>query len=305
MEGALAERLFFRFLSGLLALWILASPSFSQTTPEKPSSRAKAIKDITFSVKNDAVTVDIEGDGILPDQTVLQIFNPPRLALDFPLMTNASQKWKIQVGHPILKEIRLGRHPGKVRVVFQFPGESIPFYQIAQKGFLLSLQFRRAVETVPSLGGKKEPQPVRVEKVEPKTEVAQIEPPETKLPTEKGKEAPPVMTEEPAAAQRGSPPEVGRTEVAKIPAPGLPARAKVSLDYKDADIRLVLQKIAEASQLNIIISEAVQGTLTLRLIDVPWDEALDVILEGRELAKIREGNTLHIGTQKEFEQRNK
>lgn len=72
------------------------------------------------------------------------------------------------------------------------------------------------------------------------------------------------------------------------------AGEKISLVFDDADIRNILQLIGEVSDLNIIVGDDVKGTLTLRLIDVPWDQALDLVLEIRELGKLQEGNVLRI-----------
>jgi type IV pilus assembly protein PilQ len=69
---------------------------------------------------------------------------------------------------------------------------------------------------------------------------------------------------------------------------------KISLVFDDADIRNILQLIGEVSDLNIIVGDEVKGNMTLRLIDVPWDQALDLVLEIRELGKLQEGNVLRI-----------
>jgi type IV pilus assembly protein PilQ len=60
---------------------------------------------------------------------------------------------------------------------------------------------------------------------------------------------------------------------------------KISLDFKDADIQNVLRLIAEVSNKNIVISDAVKGKVTIRLLNVPWDMALDVILKTYALEK--------------------
>ena len=70
--------------------------------------------------------------------------------------------------------------------------------------------------------------------------------------------------------------------------------AHISLDFKDADIKNILRLIAEVSNLNIVAGEDVQGTVTIRLTDVPWDQALDVILLSNKLGKTLEGNILRI-----------
>jgi type IV pilus secretin PilQ/predicted competence protein len=68
----------------------------------------------------------------------------------------------------------------------------------------------------------------------------------------------------------------------------------ISLDLQDTDIDNALRIIAEVSNLNIIASEDVAGKVTLRLIDVPWDQALDVILKTNALDKVQEGNVVRI-----------
>ncbi|MDX8397888.1 MAG: type IV pilus secretin PilQ [Mariprofundaceae bacterium] len=69
---------------------------------------------------------------------------------------------------------------------------------------------------------------------------------------------------------------------------------KVTFDFKDIDIRNALKLIAEMSDLNIIMSDDVAGTLTMRLVDVPWDQALELILSARGLGKQTSGNVMRV-----------
>jgi len=69
---------------------------------------------------------------------------------------------------------------------------------------------------------------------------------------------------------------------------------RISLVFDNADIRNILQLIAEVSNLNILAGDGVDGTITLRLIDVPWDQALDLILETKDLGMLRDGNVARI-----------
>ena len=69
---------------------------------------------------------------------------------------------------------------------------------------------------------------------------------------------------------------------------------RISLDFKDVEIDDVLRLIAEVSDLNIIAGDEVQGQVTIRLVDVPWDQALDVILLTKGLGFVRVGNVLRI-----------
>lgn len=69
---------------------------------------------------------------------------------------------------------------------------------------------------------------------------------------------------------------------------------KISLVFDDANIRNILQLIAEVSDLNIIAGDEVKGTITLRLVDVPWDQALKLIMDIKGLGMLREGNIVRI-----------
>lgn len=69
---------------------------------------------------------------------------------------------------------------------------------------------------------------------------------------------------------------------------------KITLVFDSADIRNILQLIAEVSDMNIIASDDVKGNITLRLVDVPWDQALDLILDIKGLGMLEEGNVIRI-----------
>jgi len=72
------------------------------------------------------------------------------------------------------------------------------------------------------------------------------------------------------------------------------AGRRISLDFKDIDMADVLRLIAEVSDLNVIAGDEVSGRVTIRLVDVPWDQALDVILLTKGLGFMRVGNVLRI-----------
>ncbi|MEO5862139.1 MAG: type IV pilus secretin PilQ family protein [Burkholderiales bacterium] len=72
------------------------------------------------------------------------------------------------------------------------------------------------------------------------------------------------------------------------------AGEKLSLNFQNVEIRSVLQVIADFTGLNIIASDSVQGNITLRLKDVPWDQALDIILQSKSLSKRKNGNVVLI-----------
>ncbi|WP_291355254.1 type IV pilus secretin PilQ family protein [Acinetobacter sp. UBA3106] len=69
---------------------------------------------------------------------------------------------------------------------------------------------------------------------------------------------------------------------------------KISLDFQDIEVRRVLQLLADFTGINMVTADSVQGNITLRLKDVPWDQALDIILKTKNLDKRRNGNVIWI-----------
>ena len=74
----------------------------------------------------------------------------------------------------------------------------------------------------------------------------------------------------------------------------------VTFNFQDVPVRTVLQLIAEESNLNIVASDTVQGSVTLRLVNVPWDQALDIVLRAKGLDKRRDGNVVWVAPQPEL-----
>lgn len=69
---------------------------------------------------------------------------------------------------------------------------------------------------------------------------------------------------------------------------------KISLDFQDIEVRRVLQLLADFTNINMVAADTVQGNITLRLKDVPWDQALDIVLKTKNLDKRRNGNVIWI-----------
>jgi type IV pilus assembly protein PilQ len=74
----------------------------------------------------------------------------------------------------------------------------------------------------------------------------------------------------------------------------------VTFNFQDVPVRTVLQLIAEESSLNIVASDTVQGNVTLRLVNVPWDQALDIVLRAKGLDQRREGGVVWVAPQPEL-----
>ncbi|MFQ5846404.1 MAG: type IV pilus secretin PilQ [Candidatus Methylomirabilales bacterium] len=143
-----------------------------------------------------------------------------------------------------------------------------------------------------------------------------------------GLEKPAVVAQAPPVAQQEAPPQEkpmpppAPTPTAEAPAPKAPvpaaaapeapgpeAPARLSMDFKDVDINNLLRIIAEVSGQNIVAGEDVRGKVTVRLVDVPWDVALDNILRINGFGFVQEDNILRIAKidaiRKERDQRRK
>ncbi|MBW2474321.1 MAG: type IV pilus secretin PilQ [Deltaproteobacteria bacterium] len=109
-----------------------------------------------------------------------------------------------------------------------------------------------------------------------------------------------VAPERPESAVRAAEEQVYAPTSSTVTADEMAAEAaryngeKITLVFDAANVRSILQLIGDVSGLNILASSDVQGTITLRLIDVPWDQALDLVLETASLGKIQQGNILRI-----------
>ena len=80
---------------------------------------------------------------------------------------------------------------------------------------------------------------------------------------------------------------------------------RLSLNFQDIEVRSVLQLIADFTGINVVVSDTVRGSLTLRLKNVPWDQALDIILKTKGLAMRQTGNVMLVAPSEEIAAREK
>ena len=97
------------------------------------------------------------------------------------------------------------------------------------------------------------------------------------------------------------------TQKSSVEGSGLPSNPnksfkgnKVSLDFQDVDVRTVLQILAKESGMNIVASDSVTGKMTLTLKDVPWDQALDLVMQARNLDMRKTGNIINVAPREEL-----
>ena len=109
-----------------------------------------------------------------------------------------------------------------------------------------------------------------------------------------------IMPTAPAAGRAVGAPDQGGAAAATAAESRAYSGRPVTFNFQDVPVRTVLQLIAEESNLNIVASDTVQGNVTLRLVNVPWDQALDIVLQSKGLDKRRSGNVVWVAPQAEI-----
>jgi len=88
--------------------------------------------------------------------------------------------------------------------------------------------------------------------------------------------------------------EAGFTSTTPMQAAGRYTGRRIDLDLKDADIHNILRLLADVGRVNIVTADDVSGNITIRMRNVPWDQALDVVLQAKTLGMVRQGNLIRV-----------
>lgn len=258
---------------------------------------AQALTGIDLRREPNAITVVISGDGKISHES--KLIDEHRLVVDIPQVVSTSQKPQIWVRHPLLTRLRLGYHPDKVRIVMDLASRAT--FAIEPRGtqLLVKLTEDRTREAV-SVNERPEASSSadRTSDSQQEAALGQI------IKISKPERAVPAIQRSPVKfqvrpVQMMSEGETGK-EKTVIPKEDVVlgetrfVGRRISLDFQQADISNVLRLIAEVSGFNIVVGEGVKSKVTMKLVSVPWDQALDMILKMNGLGKIKQGNILWI-----------
>lgn len=252
---------------------------------------AQSVTSLAVRPDGEQVTVVVAGDGRLyPDATLL---DESRLVVDLPAVSSALSHSVVRGNHQLLKKVRVGYHADKVRLVFDLLDR--PVYALDRKGNEVLVTFKpREHERVPadiarSGGTGSSPYAESLEtKIEPVAHVVRrtarmVSPAQSKFRIQ-----PVQMAAEGAAPDKDSRPDdlvAGQTRF---------VGRRISLDFQQADITNILRLIAEVSGFNIVVGEGVKSKVTMKLVSVPWDQALDMLLKMNGLGMIRQGTIVWV-----------
>jgi len=258
---------------------------------------AQTLTSIDVQRGTDDIRVVISGDGRLVHEVTR--LDERRLMIDIPGVASAIRKPVISVNHQILKQVRLGYHADKVRLVLDLAGTAT--YSVEPQGANLIVTLRegavtdRGTDTYLNSGGAVE----TIESANPA--VQQVQPDATfrvaQQTMAKVRRASTKFYVQPAQMTSGADPaEVNTPKDDLVVGETRYVGRRISLDFQQADISNVLRLIAEVSGFNMVVGEGVKSKVTMKLVSVPWDQALDMILKMNGLGKIRQSNILWIDT---------
>jgi type IV pilus assembly protein PilQ len=292
------------------------SVSTKSTQATAASSGSEAIKQVTLAQNGGQTEVNVIGSGKL-NYHVTRLQNPDRIVIDFTGARLTTSEKNIASNLDPVREIRLGqftpevsrvvidlREPAHFNVNATGNGVTVAFAAVAAKG--------GAVKSAPESPSAD----VTTTKADTKAEITPIQPivvptPVASLPAaltgsatalaSPAKAQPAAKTESTPApsvviVDPSSPPAAPAQQAATPPPAGRYSGEPISVNLKDVDLRDFFRLIHEISGLNVVVDPAVKGSLTIVLDDVPWDQALDIVLKNNDLDKQLDGNVLRIAT---------
>jgi type IV pilus assembly protein PilQ len=109
-----------------------------------------------------------------------------------------------------------------------------------------------------------------------------------------GKSRPVVERKVSAEDAAGFTPAIAGQAEAAAAAGGKYDGRRIDLDLKDADIHNVLRLLADVGRVNVVTADDVQGNVTIRMRNIPWDQALDVVLQSKNLGMVQRGNIIRV-----------
>ncbi|MEE8074341.1 MAG: type IV pilus secretin PilQ [Candidatus Binatia bacterium] len=248
-------------------------------TTEKPNQPPKPIKETTledvFKVQDIRViersgqtTIYAKFSEPVTQYRHFTLTGPPRIVLDvFGDVKRRAQLDNFDIDTSLISNVRISSSEGYLRVVAETIAVPVPAYVIEPEGGGLKMIIgpinrdstaKKDLQLVK--GGRRADSRVAGER--------------------------PSVSESPEAQQEPPSPKKVKEYTGQ----------RISLDFKDADIKNVFRLLAEISSLNIVVTDDVDRKVTVRLVDVPWDQAMDILLDTNGLGSEMVGNVVRIST---------
>ena len=287
-------------------------PGFTQavdqgaTSPSASTALGTARAALTDAAATMLTKVEAKPDGdrmalVLTSNGVIshtvKMIGDRRMVLDMPRIQSDAHQSQLSVGHPLLSRVRFGYHPDKVRLVLDLT-RSVEYTIDSTDGRLVLTLAPKVVVATTEIKGMDNEAPSSEAQVEYGT-----------LPNERRSAARPMLVahKSPKAMLHIQPIQLNAESFQKeekkadannevVNGPSRFIGRRISLDFQQADISNVLRLIAEVSGFNIVVGEGVKNKVTMKLANVPWDQALEMLLKMNALGMIRQGNIVWVDT---------
>lgn len=242
----------------------------AQAAEGAPASTLSQIIDLQTALENGEVSIKLRSSQGL-EYTAFKLVDPLRLVLDFPNMSKGDLTGVMEVNQGVVSTIRpLYFEEAKVLRLEIGLNKAASYEILRPSSYVMDIRLKDSSAPVQ-------------EAQAPREEPAAAPEPETLA-----------MAKSEPADQVGSKAEGDDRETDSC-APLLGGvKDSFSMDFQNANIKNIFRIISEVSQFNLVLSPDVAGTVNIRLIDVPWNQAFEIILENNGLGRLCEGNIIRI-----------
>jgi type IV pilus assembly protein PilQ len=254
----------------------------AEAAPAAPRHPATRILSVVQSAERGNLAVTVRADGSLRYQDFF-LGNPDRLVVDFKNVVSRSAIRSIEVNQGPVRKVRLAQFsaadPKVARLVLDLSSRAP--YRIVDAADGVKIVFGEGATPAPA--------PLAALKAEPEPEpqmAGGAPPPPALLPAPLPAPLPDLAPE---------PQEPGLSSATNLTgAEKVYTGHPISLDFKDGDLQDIFRLFADISGMNVVVNPGVSGKVTLKLNEVPWDQALDLILKANGLGYTLEGNVIRI-----------
>lgn len=252
--------------------------------PAGATPMATLLTSVEAKPEGGRVALILTGNGVF-DHTVKMI-GDRRMVLDMPHIQSQGRQAQLAVGHALLSKVRFGYHPDKVRLVLDLAQPAEHSVTSIDGRLVLALEPKPAVSINDMRGAEGDAAAAVEQAAAPRSmggahkathALFRVQPIQLTAESVQKEDRKPESNEVVNGASRF----VGR---------------RISLDFQQADISNVLRLIAEVSGFNIVVGEGVKNKVTMKLANVPWDQALEMLLKMNALGMIRQGNIVWVDT---------
>jgi type IV pilus assembly protein PilQ len=245
--------------------------------------------------EGDRMVLVLTGNGVISH--TVKVIGDRRMVLDMPRIQSERHQSQLSVKHPLLSRVRFGYHPDKIRLVLDLSQSVAHTIDSIDGRLVLSLEPKVVVpkgemKVLDGETSSSETQVAYVTAFDERRFATRFTLVDHKLPKALLHIQPVQLNAE--SFQKDEKKTDGSNEVVNGPSRFIGRR--ISLDFQQADISNVLRLIAEVSGFNIVVGEGVKNKVTMKLANVPWDQALEMLLKMNALGMIRQGNIVWVDT---------